>query len=369
VDVDAPASSLRMAEQQLVEIARALGAEARVLLMDEPTAALTDREAARLFDLVRDLRRQGVGILYISHRLEEVAALADRVSVLRDGERVATREAAATSREEIVRLMVGREVRSLFPKRAVPAGDVVLEARLLGCRASGVSGVSFQVRAGEILGFAGLVGAGRTELARILFGITPADRGTVLLRGRAVPIDSPASAVRLGIAYVPEDRRRHGVVAEMSVAANVTLAGLPAITRRGLLDGAKERALAASYVERFAIKTASLEAPVALLSGGNQQKVALARWLATGPAVLILDEPTQGVDVGAKAEIHSLMSDLAARGLAILLLSSELPEVLGMSDRVAVMRGGAVAGILDAGAASPEAVMALAVGGGPSLSR
>jgi rhamnose transport system ATP-binding protein len=369
IDVDEPARTLRMAEQQLVEIARALGADAKVLLMDEPTAALTDREAERLFGLMRALVARGVGIVYISHRLDEVAALADRVSVLRDGELVATRPMPETTKDEIIRLMVGREIASIFPKRAVAIGDVVLAADGIGSRVAGVSGVSFQVRAGEILGFAGLVGAGRTELARVLFGITPKDAGVMRLRGREVHVGSPEEAVRLGVAYLPEDRRRHGVVPEMTVAENTTLASLRAIARRGMLDRARERQVATTYLERFAIKAPSIDVPVGTLSGGNQQKVALARWLATEPSVLILDEPTQGVDVGAKAEIHGLIGELAARGLAILLVSSELPEVLGMSDRIAVMRGGTIAGVLDAAAATPEAVMTLAVGGAPSPSR
>jgi rhamnose transport system ATP-binding protein len=367
IDVDAPAHSLRMAEQQLVEIARALGAAARILLMDEPTAALTDREATRLFDLMRDLRAQGVGVVYISHRLEEVQALADRVSVLRDGELVATRDIAELDRNEIIRLMVGREIQAIFPKRTVPIGDVVLSAENLGCRASGIRGVSFHVRAGEILGLAGLVGAGRTELARVLFGLTPADAGLIRLRGAAVRVTTPADAVRLGLAYLPEDRRRHGVIGEMSIAANATLAALRALTRAGFLDFAAERAIATTYLQKFAIKAPSIEAPVATLSGGNQQKVALARWLATRPAVLVLDEPTQGVDVGAKAEIHGLIVDLAAQGLAILLISSELPEILGMSDRVMVMRAGAVAGELERAAATQEGIMTLALGHPESL--
>jgi len=367
IDVDAPAHSLRMAEQQLVEIARALGAAARILLMDEPTAALTDREATRLFDLMRDLRSQGVGVVYISHRLEEVQALADRVSVLRDGELVATRDIAQLDRNEIIRLMVGREIQAIFPKRTVPIGDVVLAAENLGCRASGIRGVSFHVRAGEILGVAGLVGAGRTELARVLFGLTPSDAGLIRLRGAAVCVTSPAEAVRLGLAYLPEDRRRHGVIGEMSIAANATLAALRALTRAGFLDFAAERAIATTYLQKFAIKAPSIDAPVATLSGGNQQKVALARWLATRPAVLVLDEPTQGVDVGAKAEIHGLIVDLAAQGLAILLISSELPEILGMSDRVMVMRAGAVAGELERAAATQEGIMTLALGHPESL--
>lgn len=362
IDVDAPAHTLRMAEQQLVEIARALGAEARILLMDEPTAALTDREAARLFDLIRDLRAHGVGIVYISHRLEEIAALADRVTVLRDGERVATRPMAGTSRAELIRLMVGREVQTIFPKRAVPLGEVRLELAGVGCREAGIRGVNLVVSSSEIVGLAGLVGSGRTELARVLFGLTPADEGVVRLDGKAVRITSPSEAVRLGLAYLPEDRRRHGVIPEMSVAANTTLAALRAITRRGFIEFEKEREVARTYLRRFAIKAPSIDTSVGTLSGGNQQKVALARWLATQPSVLILDEPTQGVDVGAKAEIHWLIVDLAAQGLAILLISSELPEILGMSDRVAVMRAGTVVGTLEGRTATPEGVMTLALG-------
>jgi rhamnose transport system ATP-binding protein len=362
IDVDAPADMLRMAEQQLVEIARALGADARVILMDEPTAALTDREAERLFTLARDLRSRGIGIVYISHRLDEIAALADRVSVLRDGELVATRRAGDTTRAELIRLMVGRDLRAVFPKRTVPIGDVALEAERLGCRAAGVRDVTFQVRAGEILGLAGLVGAGRTELARVLFGINAADQGVVRLRGRAVTVRSPAHATRLGLAYLPEDRRRHGVIPEMSIAANTTLASLRAISRAGVLDRQRETAVAGAYAKRLAIKARSIDAPVAELSGGNQQKVALARWLATGPRVLILDEPTQGVDVAAKVEIHTHIVDLAAEGLAILLVSSELPEILEMSDRIAVMRGGTIVGTFDRADATQEAIMALALG-------
>jgi len=362
IAVDTPARALRMAEQQLVEIARALGASARVLLMDEPTAALSEREATRLFDLIRGLRAQGVGIVYISHRLEEVGALSDRVSVLRDGELVATRPMAEVNRNELIRLMVGREIQAIFPKRMVPLGDVALEAIGVGCRAAGVHGMSLQVRQGEILGVAGLVGAGRTELARVLFGLTPADAGTVRLGARTVHVRTPAQAVRLGIAYLPEDRRRHGVISQMSIAANTTLASLRAITHGGLLDFEEEREIAHAYVEQFAIKASSVDAEVATLSGGNQQKVALARWLATRPTVLILDEPTQGVDVGAKAEIHSLIVDLAEQGLAIVLISSELPEILGMSDRIAIMRAGTLVRVLDARTATQERVMELALG-------
>jgi rhamnose transport system ATP-binding protein len=253
-------------------------------------------------------------------------------------------------------------VSAIFPKRDVAQGDVVLETRNLGCRASGVRGVSLTIRAGEILGLAGLVGAGRTELARVLFGLTPATEGEILLRGQAAQIRTPADAVDLGIAYVPEDRRRHGVILELPIAENATLAILRRITKGGFLDFDREREIAATYVEKLGVKTPSIDTPAGHLSGGNQQKVALSRWLATDPKVIILDEPTQGIDVGAKSEIHKLMVDLAERGLAILMISSELPEVLGMSDRIAVLRGGGVAGILSRGEATQEKVMALALG-------
>jgi rhamnose transport system ATP-binding protein len=266
------------------------------------------------------------------------------------------------TRADLIRLMVGRELSAVFPKRVVPVGDVVLEVRGLGYRASGVRDVGLSVRAGEILGLAGLVGAGRTELARVLFGLTPADAGEIRLRGRPVSIDRPARAVELGIAYVPEDRRRHGVILDLTVAANATLATLRRISSHGLLDFGRERAVAAEFVRRLGVKTPSLDAPVGNLSGGNQQKVALARWLAADPAVLILDEPTQGIDVGAKAEIHRLMGELAERGIATIMISSELPEVLGMSDRIAVMHGGTIVGTLDRAGATQEAIMELALG-------
>ena len=353
---------LSMPEQQLVEIARALGADARILIMDEPTASLGDRETDDLVRVIRDLKGRGVGIIYISHRLEELPRVADRVTALRDGALVGTRDIHEVDRPALIRMMVGRELSAVFPKRRVPIGDVVLGVEGLGCRTSGVHDVSFDVRAGEILGLAGLVGAGRTELARVLFGLTPADSGSIRLRGQPVTIDDPGAAVALGIAYVPEDRRRHGVIPEMSVESNVTLATLPAVSTLGLIDVAREGRVAADSVERLGIKTPSVENPVGNLSGGNQQKVALARWLASSPSVLILDEPTQGIDVGAKAEIHRLMVDLAGRGMAILMISSELPEILGMSDRIAVMHGGTVVGRLDRAEATQEAVLELALG-------
>jgi rhamnose transport system ATP-binding protein len=362
IDPEAHVRGLSMPEQQLVEIARALGAEARILIMDEPTASLSDQEVERLFRVIVELKSRGVAIIYISHRLEELPQIADRVTALRDGALVGTRPMGEVSRAELIRMMVGRELSAVFPKVAAQPGEVVLEATGLGCEASGVRDIHLRVRAGEVVGLAGLVGAGRTELARVLFGLTPADSGEVRLEGRPVVLDSPGKAVAMGIAYVPEDRRRHGVILEMSTAANVTLATLRAHASLGLLDGLRERATATDFVRRLAIKTPTLETPVGNLSGGNQQKVALARWLAAAPRLLILDEPTQGVDVGAKAEIHRLMSELAGEGLAILMISSELPEILGMSDRIAVMHGGTIVATIDRSEATQEAILERALG-------
>lgn len=362
VDPDRTIDTLSMPEQQMVEIARALGSEARIFIMDEPTASLGEQEVASLFRAVRLLREGGAGIVYISHRLEEITALADRVTILRDGESVGTFPAAGVTRDEIVRLMVGRPMTDVYPPREHAHGPVVLELDGVGHGASGIRDVSLALREGEILGLAGLVGSGRTELAEILFGLRPADGGRIRVKGREVRIAAPGQAIALGIGYVPEDRRRHGVVLDMAIAANVSLASLPGVTRRGLIDRAAESAAAARFVDRLRIKAASVDVEARTLSGGNQQKVALARWLATGPSVLVLDEPTQGVDVAAKAEIHRFMAELAAGGMAILMISSELPEVLGMSDRIAVMRGGTIAGVLDRDAATQDRLLALALG-------
>ncbi len=361
IDPDRLVETLSMPEQQIVEVARAIGADATILLMDEPTASLTDHEVERLFGVIARLRGEGVGIIYISHRLEEVFAVADRVTVLRDGETIATHPIAEIDRPALIRLMVGRELAAVFPKRTVAPGGLVLDVQRLSNRRTGLHEVSMSVRAGEILGVAGLVGSGRTELAETLFGLTPADAGIVLLNGVPVTIASPAHAIRLGIGYVPEDRRQHGVVLEMSVAANVSLANLGAVSRAGLIDGAAERGAAERYVETLRIKTPSVSVDVGTLSGGNQQKVALARWLSIRPRVLILDEPTQGVDVGSKAEIHALMQTLVEQGVAIIMISSELPEILGMSDRIAVMQGGTIRGVLAREEATPDKILALAL--------
>jgi rhamnose transport system ATP-binding protein len=329
--------------------------------MDEPTASLMDAEIERLFSVIGLLRAQGGGIIYISHRLDEVFAVSDRITVLRDGEAVATRATAAIERSELIQTMVGRALNDVFPKRPIALGACALEVRHLSNRALGLHDVSLSVRCGEVLGVAGLVGSGRTELAETLFGLVPADGGEIRLRGVAVRIESPQQAIRHGIGYVPEDRRRHGVVLEMPIASNASLASLAAVSSHGLIDRSAERRSAEGYVERLRIKTPSVATEVGALSGGNQQKVALARWLSIGPQILILDEPTQGVDVGAKAEIHALIQDLAERGLAIIMISSELPEILGMSDRVVVMHAGAVSGVLPRSDATQDRILALAL--------
>lgn len=362
IDPERLVATLSMPEQQLVEIAKAIGAKARIVIMDEPTASLTEREVDRLFHVIARLRSEGVGMIYISHRLDEIAAVADRVTVLRDGESIATKRMDEVDRAELIRLMVGRELGAIFPKREITVGETILELRDVSSRAAGVRHVSLSVRKGEILGIAGLVGSGRTQLAETIFGLAPAGSGEILLRGKSIAIRSPEDAIRHGIGYVPEDRPRNGAVLEMSIAANTSLANLKSVSRHGLIDRAEERELAEGFVRQLSIKTPSVEMEAGSLSGGNQQKVALARWLAIDPAVLILDEPTQGVDVGSKSEIHSLMADLAERGLAIIMISSELPELLGMSDRIAVMHSGGIQGTLDRKGATQQNILALALG-------
>jgi len=366
LDPDRIVSSLSMPEQQIVEIARALGTDARIMVMDEPTASLTTHEVEHLFTAIGLLTGHGVGVIYISHRLDEVFTLADRVTVLRDGETVATRARKDVTRDEITRLMVGPSEPRLAPSepRTFRSGETALDLRHITNTRAGVHDITLSVARGEILGLAGLVGSGRTALAETIFGLSQADSGEVLVAGQVAHIRSPAQAMRRGLAYVPEDRRRHAVVTDLSITANTSLADLARVSHAGLIDPAAERALAERYVERLRIKTTSVDMAVSTLSGGNQQKVALARWLATNPSVLILDEPTQGVDVGAKAEIHALMRELAADGLAIVLISSDLPEILAMSDRIAVMHSGRISGVLDAEDATAERVLALALGDG-----
>ncbi len=364
IDPDAFVCELSMPEQQLVEIARVLGTGARVLIMDEPTASLTPGEVSALQEAIRVLKQDGVGFVYISHRLPEVFELADRITVLRDGTSVGTFHAASLDESDLIRRMVGRDLSAEYPGACKHTGPVRLEVRDVGCVASGVPKVSFQLRSGEIVGLSGLVGAGRTELARVLFGITPPDSGQILVDGNEVRIVSPRSAAAAGICYLPEDRRRHGIVLEMSLLVNISLAIHDKVFPRGWILEDAERRLASRFVGELGIKCAGVEALAGSLSGGNQQKVALARWLAADPKVLILDEPTQGVDVGAKREIHRLIRSLADRGMAVLMISSDLPEVIGMSDRILVMRGGCLMGEFAREEATSDGVMSAALGKG-----
>jgi len=364
IDPETLVSELSMPQQQLVEIARALGADARVMIFDEPTASLSEEDTRNLFRVIDELRSAGVGIIYISHRLEELPQIANRVTVLRDGRTIETREMTGVSSEELIRLMVGRDLSKVFPKRPVALGETVFELKELGSRAAGIRDVNLAVRAGEIVGVAGLVGAGRTELARTIFGLTEPDRGEILLRGEPIRIGHPQEAIEYGIAYLPEDRRRHGVVLDFPISSNITLASLKKLSGvAGLNFGfGKEREVAEEYTRRLGVKTPTIYNTVSTLSGGNQQKVALSRWLMTKPSVLILDEPTQGIDVGAKAEIHDLMMEIAENGVAILMISSELPEILGMSDRIAVMCGGTIARILGRSEATQDRILSIALG-------
>ena len=341
LDANEMVGRLSVGNRQRVEILRALSHDARVLIMDEPTAALTEADVRRLFDIVRRLRARGVGIVYISHRMDEIFEISDRVTVLRDGAYIGTLTTRDANSGELVEMMVGRRIEALFPKIEAPLGDPVLEARDLVAKPL-TRGVSLTARSGEIVGLAGLVGSGRSELAQTLFGITPAESGEIKLAGKAVTIRSPAEARTLGVAYVPEDRGTQGLVRPMSVKHNFSLAALSRLTWFGFIDRAAELKLAERSVKQFDVKTSSLDEAAGRLSGGNQQKIVLGKWLANKPRLLILDEPTRGIDVGAKAEIHRLMGELAREGVAILMISSELPEVLGMSDRVLVMREGRI---------------------------
>jgi rhamnose transport system ATP-binding protein len=360
VDSAATVRGLSMADQQLIEIAKALSVDARVLILDEPTASLSAHEVERLFAIVRQTRDRGVAVLFVSHRLEEVFELCGRATVLRDGRHIVTAPTSELTAATLVRYMVGRSV-SLFPRSSAKIGNVLLDVRDLS-RAGEFSNISFSVRAGEIVGLAGLVGAGRTEVARVLFGLDHADKGEVLLDGKRVSFKTPSAALQAGIAYVPEDRHLDGLVEGFSIAQNVTLPIIPRLFPRLFVRASRERSLASGYVDRLQIRSTGVDEHIEALSGGNQQKVVIAKWLATNPRVLILDEPTRGVDIGAKVEVHRIISDLAASGLGIVLISSDLPEVLAMSDRILVLHEGRLSAEIPRAEATEERVMFAATG-------
>jgi rhamnose transport system ATP-binding protein len=358
---DAPVRGLSVADRQLIEIAKALSSSARLLIMDEPTAALSLHEVDNLFAVVRRLHDRGVSVVFISHRLEEVSEISDTVTILRDGRHVETRPSAGLLHGEMIRLMVGRSLDALFPKEDAEIGETVLKAE--GLTRRGVfSGVSFEVRRGEIVGLAGFVGSGRSEVARCIFGIDKLDAGRLEIEGRPFRPRSPRAALRRGLAYLPEDRLRQGLVQPMSIERNTSMAVLPEVAPGGILRPWRERRLARSFIERLRIRATSPRQIVRSLSGGNQQKVVLSKWLAPKPRILILDEPTHGVDVATKAEVHHTISKLATEGLAILLISSELPEILGMADRVLVIREGRLVGELSREDATQEAIVQAAAG-------
>jgi ribose transport system ATP-binding protein len=367
LDVHKPIYQCSVAEQQMVEIAKALAFNARVIVMDEPSATLTDHELDALFDLIRNLKDQGIGLIYISHRLDEIFALGDRVTVMRDGGHIGTDAVADVTRESIIKQMVGRELKDEFPKETFERGDERLRVEGLA-RDGAFEDVSFAVHTGEIVGLTGLVGAGRTEVVRAIFGADAIDAGQIYLDGEPVHIASPREAIRRGIGLLTEDRKNQGLVLGMSVRENATLANLKAIVRGGLLRQREERDVTSKFVDELRIKTPSVDQAVQNLSGGNQQKVVLAKWLFTHSNVLIFDEPTRGIDVGAKVEIYRLMNDLVRRGVAVLIISSELPEVIGMCDRILVMHAGRIAGELASEGATQEHIMHLATGEALSVS-
>ncbi|MDG0025574.1 sugar ABC transporter ATP-binding protein [Trinickia sp. Y13] len=352
---------LSIADQQVIEIAKALSLNASVLIMDEPTAALSLPEVERLFAIVRALRDRGAAILFITHRLEEVFALAQHVTIMRDGAKVFDAPTAEMTTAKIVAKMVGRDLDTFYPKARIEPGEVKLSVRWL-TRIGVFKDVSFDVRAGEIVALAGLVGAGRSEVARAIFGIDPLDGGEVHVAGRRIAHGRPDLAVAAGLAMVPEDRREQGLALELSIARNASMTVLGRLTRFGLISRQREVSLARDWGARLRLKASDLDAPVATLSGGNQQKVVLGKWLATGPHVLIVDEPTRGIDVGAKAEVYAALSDLVSGGMAVLMISSELPEVLGMADRVLVMHEGRISAEIARAEASEERIMSAALG-------
>ena len=361
VDTHTMAGELSTAQKQMIEVAKALSFNSKIIIMDEPTSSLTETETDILFGIIRKLREKGVAIVFISHKLAEIFAITDEVAILRDGVSAGRMVTEGCTENDIIKAMVGRDVDDLYAKKAAPIGGVVLEVKNLSTKGF-LKDINFKLHAGEILGFAGLVGAGRSEVMRAVFGIDPKESGEVYIKGRKADIKTPRDAMLQGMGFVPEDRKLQGLVLGMSVGRNTTLAALKAVANKaGFINHKQEKEMADKFVKALEVKTPSNDQLVRNLSGGNQQKVVIAKWLANNPDILILDEPTRGIDVGAKKEIHQLMSDLANQGVAIIMISSELPEVLGMSDRVVVMHEGRIKGELDRAEADQVSIMKMAV--------
>lgn len=360
VDPAALVRTLSIAQRQMIEIAKALSRNAKLIVMDEPTSSISDREIERLFRIIRDLKAGGVSVIFISHKLEEVFAIADRIAVMRDGEMIGQMDSKECTPDSVIRMMVGREITDIFPKTTTAGDGVVLEVRGLVLARQG-QGLDFSLHRGEILGFSGLVGAGRSELLQAIFGIDAFEKGEVLLEGKPVRIRSPKDAIRLGIGFVPEDRKLKGLMLGLAVRDNISIASLEKVSSRGVLNGGAEKASVDGFIQALTIKTSGRDQLALHLSGGNQQKVVLAKWLAIRPKILIVDEPTRGVDVGAKKEIHAILDRLAGEGVAIVMISSELPEILGMSDRIIVMHEGQIRGELLRREATQERILTMAL--------
>jgi ribose transport system ATP-binding protein len=362
IDPNMEAGKLSVGQQQMIEIARAVAANTEVLIMDEPTAALTDREIEALFKVISSLKKQGVGIIYVSHRMEEIFQICDRISVLRDGQFIDVKEVAKTNFDEIVKLMVGRQLGDRFPERDTKIGQERFRVENVTSKGS-FENIHFSVNQGEIIGIAGLMGAGRTEIMQAIFGYRHLDAGKLYIDGKEVTIKNPHDAIKAGIAFVTEDRKSQGLILDLSVRENFSITNLDKISAKGLISSQKEVSMVDEMIEKLRVKTSGRELSVKSLSGGNQQKIVIGKWLGMNPKILILDEPTRGVDVGAKKEIYQLINDLTKQGVSIIMVSSELPEILGMSDRILVIHEGKLAGVLDKSDASQEKIMQFATGG------
>ncbi|MFY9902517.1 MAG: sugar ABC transporter ATP-binding protein [Trichococcus sp.] len=361
LDLDEEVKNLSVGQQQMIEIAKSLLSDGEVIIMDEPTAALTEREIEVLFRIIQNLKQKNVAIIYISHRMEEIFKISDRITVMRDGVSVDTKRTADTSNDEVVRKMVGRDLADYYPAKTSKIGPIVFEAKKLSSERK-FQDVSFQVKAGEIVGFSGLMGAGRTEIMRSIFGIDPLDGGEMYLEDKKITISNPNDAIRQGIGFLTENRKEEGLILDYSISENISLPSIDGFRKNGLIDTQAEKAFVELLMQRLQVKSEGSDDIVSGLSGGNQQKVVLAKWIGIGSKVLILDEPTRGVDVGAKREIYQLMNELADRGVAIIMVSSDLPEVLGVSDRIVVVHEGKISGELQRGEATEEKIMKLATG-------